>query len=150
MSGKVGLSRVKSGDFFSSGPCCRYAFASVFSFRESIPGSGRFSTMLIHCSNRRQTHAGLLAVGGSASGLEGSCRFMSGQVGGRSGQSGQFSYFFLFWTLTPAFVHVSSLSLLRNRLTGSRASLGSQGLSCAFRFPTSGSHGISMTIRSQR
>ena len=97
-SGQVGLSRVKSGDIFSSGPCCRYGFASVFSFRESIPGSGRFSTMLIHCSNRRQTHAGLLAVGGSGSGLEGSCRFMSGQVGGRSGQSGRYSYFGL-WRL---------------------------------------------------
>ena len=34
--------------------------------------------MLIHCSNRRRAHAGLLAVGGSVSGLEGSCRFMSG------------------------------------------------------------------------
>ena len=30
--------------------------------------------MLFHCSNRRQTHAGLLAVGDSASGLGGSCR----------------------------------------------------------------------------
>ena len=71
----------KSGRIFFSGPCCRHAFASVFPCPESVPGSGKFATMLIHYSNRRQTHAGSLAVGGMVSCLDGLGRVMSGQVG---------------------------------------------------------------------
>ncbi len=40
-------SRVKAGEFFS-GSCCCYAVASVFSFIESIPGSGNRNAILAH------------------------------------------------------------------------------------------------------
>jgi hypothetical protein len=63
-SGQVGISRVRAGDNFFSGNCCRYAFASVFPFPESIPGSGSLSTTLIHDFHRRRTQVGPLAAGG--------------------------------------------------------------------------------------
>ena len=39
-------SRVKAGEFFGS--CCCYAVASVFSFIESIPGTGNRNAILAH------------------------------------------------------------------------------------------------------
>ena len=36
----------KSGRNFLSGPCCRYAFASVFACQESVPGFGNPATSL--------------------------------------------------------------------------------------------------------
>lgn len=86
MSGQVGISRVKSGEIFSSGSCFGYAFASVFACPEPVPGSGIFFTMLIHCSNRRQDHAGQLALGGMVSCPAGQGRAMSGQDRIMSGQ----------------------------------------------------------------
>ena len=69
MSGQVGSSRYKSGQsgrYFFSGNCYRYAFASVFPFPESIPGSGNLSPTL--------TDAGLKPVswrlGGRVSSLD--------------------------------------------------------------------------------
>ncbi len=78
MAGKLG----RSGYNFFRGPCCRYAFASVFPIPESVP---RFRQPLNE-SRFRQTRAGQLAVRGRASNRDG-----SGRV--KSGQSGQFSYF---------------------------------------------------------
>ena len=66
-SGHVGSSRYKSGQsgrYFFSGNCCRYAFASVFPFPASIPGSGSLSTTRIHDFHRRRTQVGPLAAGG--------------------------------------------------------------------------------------
>ena len=96
-SGNVGLSRLKSGKvgrfFFLPDLVVVTVLHQFFRFESRFPVLAGSLQMLNHCSNRRLTHAGFLAAGGSASGLKGSCRFMSGQVGGRSGQSGQFSYF---------------------------------------------------------
>ncbi len=90
--------------------------------------------MLIHYSNRRQTHAGSLAVGGH--GVV-SGRLESGKVGSKSGQSGQVS---LFWSFALDFAHDSSLSLL-----GTGQLTLWQGPCFAFRFPASGSHDDMMT-----
>ena len=133
-SAKVGRSRVKSGEIFFSGSCCRYAFASVFARPEPAPGSGKFSKMLIHCSNRRQIHAGELAMWGRASGPDGLGRVMSGQ-------SGQFS---LFWSFALDFEHDSSLFS-----SGYGQFTDLHGPCLAFRFPACGSHRFMMT-RSQQ
>ena len=117
----------RSGYNFFRGPCCRYVFASVFPIPESVPGSGNLSTSL--------NFDRLMPVCWRRGAVR---RVWNGHVGlGRLERA-----VFLFWTLAPEFVHVSWLSLLSNWLTGFRASIASQGLSCAFRFPASGSHGI--------
>ena len=63
-SGHVGISRARAGDIFFLAIFCRYAFASVFPFPESIPGSGSLSTTLIHDFHRRRTQVGPLAARG--------------------------------------------------------------------------------------
>jgi hypothetical protein len=86
-SGQVVSSRYKSGQsgrYFFSGNCCRYAFASVFPFPESIPGSGSLSTTLIHDFRRRRTQVGPLAVGGAE------CRVRTLQVGLSRAEAGSF------------------------------------------------------------
>ena len=69
--GKVGQKRA---DFFS-GSCCRFAFASVFSFLESIPGTGNCYAILAdarHAPVSRQP-----GEQGDASGHSGSGRVVS-------------------------------------------------------------------------
>ena len=107
----------RSGYNFFRGPCCRYAFASVFPIPESVPGSGRFSTMQFHCSNRRQTHAGLLAVGAVRrvwKGHVGSCRVGSGVGRVRAGSFPILDFGACIRTRSPAVF----AELLVNRLTG--------------------------------
>ena len=145
-SGKVGISRVMSGKVGRI-----FFFRSLFSLRFCISFfvsrvDSRFWHVLYDAHPllyQTAESCRFAGGGGSASSLGGSCRVRSGCVGSERAV-------FLFWTLAPVFVHVSSLSLLRNRFTGFRASIASLGPSCAFRFPASGSLGISMTIRAQR
>ena len=107
----------RSGYNFFRGPCCRYAFASVFPIPKSVPGSGRFSTMQFHCSNRRQTHAGLLAVGAVRrvwKGHVGSCRVGSGVGRARAGSFPILDLGACIRTRSPTVF----AELLVNRLTG--------------------------------
>ena len=86
--------------------------------------------MLIHCSNRRQTHAGQLAMGAGD-------RVRTVRVGSERAV-------FLFWVFALDFEHNSLVSLL-----GYGQLTFLQWPCFAFRFPASGRHGLMMT-RSQQ
>ena len=98
MSGKVGLSRLKSGkvgrNFFLPVPVVVTLLHQFFGFDSRFPvlaGS-------LRCSSTALTDDGHMPVCRRWGQCVGSGRVMSVHVGGRSGQNGQFSYFGL-WRL---------------------------------------------------